>query len=401
MDEDLDQAWNEWKSTDREPKKKAFLVDFENVKSAGLVGLDQVGPDGEVIIMYSVNSNTISFEMHQKILRSTVKILYYQTRRTGKNALDFQLASLLGYLLASGDYSHLYVVSNDAGFDVLRDFWTSQFIPNGCIVQRRSNIESCLIHSQVIEQQKNRAMPREEPETEKVEIIMEAEEEPVPVEEPEAPAQEAEVLPEPEKQPEPETPVVRAAYKAGRGPSRRKRRTGQPRKAQAEEPAGTHSVLVQAAHAEGTLEAAQEPPATFPEAAVEPRVETVQQAQADLAEADTAAAQEPVQEKEPQPEPEKRELAQRKPDALVEEPTQDAAVERIMRAFPAALVDFVDGETCRKIAATLVKTHGKQDFYRRIIGNYGQKKGLEIYKKVKSEYMNLKKMLENAQSAAS
>ena len=61
----------------------------------------------------------------------------------------------------------------------------------------------------------------------------------------------------------------------------------------------------------------------------------------------------------------------------------------------------VDGETCRKIAATLVKTHGKQDFYRRIIGNYGQKKGLEIYKKVKSEYMNLKKMLENAQSAAS
>ena len=47
---------------------RAFLIDFENVKSAGLVGIDTLGIDDQVVILYSVNSNTISFEMHQKIM---------------------------------------------------------------------------------------------------------------------------------------------------------------------------------------------------------------------------------------------------------------------------------------------------------------------------------------------
>ena len=46
------------------------------------------------------------------------------------------------------------------------------------------------------------------------------------------------------------------------------------------------------------------------------------------------------------------------------------------------------------MGAALGKAQGKQVFYRRIIGSYGQKKGLEIYKTVKSEYTNLKKILE-------
>ena len=66
----------------------------------------------------------------------------------------------------------------------------------------------------------------------------------------------------------------------------------------------------------------------------------------------------------------------------------------IEQALPAALRDAVDEETRKKVAAALAKAQGKQDFYRRIIGSYGQKKGLEIYKTVKSEYTNLKKILE-------
>ena len=58
--------------------KKAFLVDFENVKSAGLVGLEQLSAADEVVVLYSANSNTISFEMHQKILQSPACVDYYQ-----------------------------------------------------------------------------------------------------------------------------------------------------------------------------------------------------------------------------------------------------------------------------------------------------------------------------------
>ncbi len=126
---------------------RAFLIDFENVKSAGLVGIDTLGMDDQVVILYSVNSNTISFEMHQKIMNCAANVEYYQIRRGGKNSLDFQLSTMLGYLLASGLYTHLYIVSNDSGFDALYDFWTSQYIPTDCVVYRRPNIALSVAHS--------------------------------------------------------------------------------------------------------------------------------------------------------------------------------------------------------------------------------------------------------------
>ena len=47
---------------------KIFLIDFENVKSKGLTGIDMLESDDTVIILYSENSDTISFEMHQKVM---------------------------------------------------------------------------------------------------------------------------------------------------------------------------------------------------------------------------------------------------------------------------------------------------------------------------------------------
>ena len=126
---------------------RAFLIDFENVKSAGLVGIDTLGIDDQVVILYSVNSNTISFEMHQKIMSCAANVEYYQIRRGGKNSLDFQLSTMLGYLLASGLYTHLYIVSNDSGFDALYDFWTSGYLPTDCVVYRRPNIAMSVAHS--------------------------------------------------------------------------------------------------------------------------------------------------------------------------------------------------------------------------------------------------------------
>lgn len=265
--------------------KKAFLIDFENVKSAGLAGLEQLDAADDVVILYSANSNTLSFEMHQKILQSPACVDYYQIRRGGKNSLDFQLSSLLGYLLGTGDYSHLYVVSNDSGFDVLRDFWTSDFVPTECVVYRRGSIAACLAHSLLIQTQP------------------------------------------PVEQPAPQTEV----------------KEEEPAPVAAEEPA----------------------PAPAPAAAEEE-------------EQPAPAPEEETAQPEEEPQPERRGIA-----------------DVIEQALPAALRDAVDEETRKKVAAALAKAQGKQDFYRRIIGSYGQKKGLEIYKTVKSEYTNLKKMLES------
>ena len=123
---------------------RAFLIDFENVKSAGLAGIEDLTPDDHVVILYSVNSNTISFEMHQKILMSQTPIEYFQIRRGGKNSLDFQLSSLLGWMLAGGKYSHLFIISNDNGFDALTDFWTSGFVTTDAVVRRYHTIGQAL-----------------------------------------------------------------------------------------------------------------------------------------------------------------------------------------------------------------------------------------------------------------
>lgn len=302
--------------------KKAFLVDFENVKSAGLVGLEQLSAADEVVVLYSANSNTISFEMHQKILQSPACVDYYQIRRGGKNSLDFQLSSLLGYLLGTGAYSHLYVVSNDAGFDVLRDFWTSDFVPNECVVYRRGNLAACLAHARLLEEGR-----QPQPEA--------AAEQPAP-----------QPVPQPEEQPA--------------------------------EPVAAEEESVQPVEAEPAAPEQPEQPEARPE---EPQPERRSERQ---------GRGRRKNQKQPQNQPQ----SQPQPKAAMEETSRTA----LEQALPAAFVALADETTRRQVTELLVSTEGKQDFYRRIIADYGQKKGLEIYKTIKSEYTNLKKLLEKSSS---
>ena len=124
---------------------RTYLVDFENVKSKGLVGIDKLGTDDNVIIFYSENSDTISFEMHCLVLKAKANVEYMKVRVGGKNALDFQLSTLLGYIVAKENNSHVFVISGDKGFDKLHDFWENTF-PDApkCKVYRTANIASAL-----------------------------------------------------------------------------------------------------------------------------------------------------------------------------------------------------------------------------------------------------------------
>ena len=107
---------------------KIYLIDFENVKSKGLEGIDKLEETDSVIIFFSENSDTLSFEMHQKVLSSKADIEYFKVSVGGKNALDFQLSTLLGYMVAKEIYTHIFVISNDRGFDFLHAFWGGNYI---------------------------------------------------------------------------------------------------------------------------------------------------------------------------------------------------------------------------------------------------------------------------------
>lgn len=117
---------------------KAYLIDFENVNSKGLNGIDSLGGDDSVYIFYSDKSDTLSFEMHQKVMESTAKIVYVKVNVGGKNALDFQLSTYLGYLVAKEKYSHIFVISSDKGFDFLHDFWNVKKYENVSTVVHRT-----------------------------------------------------------------------------------------------------------------------------------------------------------------------------------------------------------------------------------------------------------------------
>ena len=117
---------------------KIYLVDFENVKSKGLEGVDKLSETDSVIIFFSENSDTLSFEMHQKVLSSKADIEYFKVSVGGKNALDFQLSTLLGYMVAKETYSHIFVISNDKGFDFLHSFWCGNYIDTPSTLVYRS-----------------------------------------------------------------------------------------------------------------------------------------------------------------------------------------------------------------------------------------------------------------------
>ena len=90
---------------------KTYLVDFENVKSKGLSGIDRLTDEDHVIIFYSENSDTISFEMHCMVLQAKADVDYMKVRVGGKNALDFQLSTLLGYLVAYGTQHYRWMIT--------------------------------------------------------------------------------------------------------------------------------------------------------------------------------------------------------------------------------------------------------------------------------------------------
>lgn len=100
-----------------------YLVDFENVNGEGLTGIEKLGSDDVVTIFYSKNASTISFETHQALNESHAKIDYLKVVSGTKNALDFQLVSYLGYLMAVKPDESYYLVTKDKGYNAVVDFW--------------------------------------------------------------------------------------------------------------------------------------------------------------------------------------------------------------------------------------------------------------------------------------
>lgn len=100
-----------------------YLIDFENVASNGFEGLELLDDGSELLIFYSEQHSTISITVHQELERSRIRKTYMPIKTGGKNALDFQLVSWLGYEIAKNGVEQFVIISKDTGFDAVVDFW--------------------------------------------------------------------------------------------------------------------------------------------------------------------------------------------------------------------------------------------------------------------------------------
>lgn len=123
----------------------AILVDYENVWGAhGLKGVEYLDSKDILCIFYSQCCGRIRAEYMDAIRWTGCDFRVYKLVNTGKNALDFYIASECGVLSQSGE-TELVIVSNDKGFKAVVDFFKLKEGTKRTDVVIASNVESGLM----------------------------------------------------------------------------------------------------------------------------------------------------------------------------------------------------------------------------------------------------------------
>lgn len=390
---------------------KAYLIDFENVKSKGLTGIEQLSEDDKVIIFYSENSDTISFEMHRKVMTSKADIEYLKVRVGGKNALDFQLSTLLGYLLAKEIYSHILIISGDKGFDKLHDFWNVSFADkNSCVVFRTQTISQAVSFAA-----SNRIKPAETViESEPMDEISILPEDVFATEVTEETAPEAE---KPSETPAPELP---ANINVTKTPSRKRGRKPQPPEDMIRSALlgfvelsndETEAVLKCAVDSEDKEDFHNALAKIFKNQATE-LYKVLRPKYLKLKEA-IAAGQEAPAEEAPEQESPAEEISAPAPVTVPESPKETPKQKKkparkksdkarksgLAEALEKLLSKECSEDEIRTVEKLLNGSDTKQKFYLSVVKEYRKERGCEIYKLIKSEYNELEKLRETVKES--
>ena len=327
-----------------------YLVDFENVSSAGISGIQKLTKEDKVYIFYTVNASNMSFAAHLNLLSSPAEVVYYNVASGGKNALDFQLASFLGYLICQGKEKKFCIISNDRGFEYVKAFWERNGAAADISIFGAPSINRSLLAAEkpfAARIQQNLTAPAVQT---AAEVSAADEDKTAPAEDTEA-AKIAETVSE-----------AAEAEQLTEKPAPKRR--GRPKNA-AKKPA----------------ESAEKKSAEKAETAKkEPKKQSAKQT-------DKQAKQSPKNTEKPQSEkqPANKQPGNAKPAAGGEIPAN------LKTALSKAGV--IDDAEIRNVLGLLKSSEGKQQFYRGILKFFGMERGVEIYKAVRPEYTNLTKLV--------
>ena len=326
-----------------------YLIDYENVKNSGLNGVNRLDSGDKVVVFYSPNADTISFETHKILLESSCQIDFFKIKRGGKNSLDFQLSTYLGFMMSKGNFKNAVIISRDQGYDSLLDFWESGFAAVDTGLYRFVSIGAFLHYCTQISAN-NAKLPK----AQVAAFETDSEEIPEPIEEAESAAFTAEV----------ESKVVDAEAEQQKKTPAGAGHRGRPPRNKTVKPQAKEQVKEQA-QAENMPHGVTE---------VEPKAKTKAKKEKQTANTkpvslESAFFYEDI-------------LEQSENGETIKQPS--AELLELLEKYPSSrqleLIDTI--KTCQK----------KGDLYIRLMKNFGRKSGLEYYHELKGNFEKLKQL---------
>lgn len=121
--------------------KKIFLVDGDNNINLGLRGIEMLPEDNQVMIFHSKAMEITKFQ--KKLSGCRAKIDFIESVRAGKNSVDFQITTELGFLSNHKELEYAYIISCDKGYDAAIDYVKSRYSSKFKELERRESIFDC------------------------------------------------------------------------------------------------------------------------------------------------------------------------------------------------------------------------------------------------------------------
>ena len=109
-------------------------------------GTEYLLPDDCVIVFYSADASKMEQRHLTNISNSGCGFETYKLKAKRKNGLDFYIATKVGELFGAGRSKRAILISNDVGFQAVRDFWNECSGTKNRVVLS-SNIEAGIISS--------------------------------------------------------------------------------------------------------------------------------------------------------------------------------------------------------------------------------------------------------------
>ncbi len=165
---------------------KIYLVDSENIGASWSQLLTSMSKEDKLFVFYTEKSPYISYDNLLQVI-AYCEIPVFIKCYEGKNALDFQLVSELGYKLCQEPEAEFVIVSDDYGYDAAIRYWKERMYnvhrigKKNCKPMPEKKAEereaACVLAEEAITEQVTEPSVMEEQEIQEVREIQEVQEE--------------------------------------------------------------------------------------------------------------------------------------------------------------------------------------------------------------------------------